>query len=89
MNQNQDKTVNSPEPTWKVKRVLDRNRSLLKALRHDGCQVADQANEWLARRGFNFQYHTHLMTTDDGKLVVMCYDEGYVVEEGCVTPISK
>ena len=89
MNRNQDKTVNSPELTWKVKRVLDRNRSLLKALRHDGCQVADQANEWLARRGLNFQYHTHLMTTDDGKLVVMCYDEGYVVKEGCVTTISK
>jgi hypothetical protein len=75
--------------TWKVKRTLDRNRALLKALRLESLQAAEEANEWLARRGFDFDYHTHVATTEEGKLAVMCFDEGYVLEAGGVVPVQQ
>ena len=75
--------------TWKVKRTLDRNRALLKALRLESSQAAEEANEWLARRGFDFDYHTHVATTEEGKLAVMCFDEGYVLEAGGVVPVQQ
>ena len=46
----------------------------------------EEATDWLVRRGFDFDYHTHLSTTQDGRLVVMCYDEGYLLNEGRVVP---
>lgn len=74
--------------TWKVKRALDRNRALLKALRTRDCQAHEGPNEWLSRRGFDFQFHTHVTTTEKGQLAVMCFDKGYVLEEGAIVPYS-
>jgi|GEM_PF-3524692 hypothetical protein len=75
--------------TWRVKRTLDRNRALLRALRTEPQHAEEEANEWLARRGFDFGYHTHVTTTEEGKLAVMCFDEGYVLEAGGVVPVHR
>ena len=72
--------------SWKVKRTLERNRSLLRHLRGNRHVAREEATDWLVRRGFDFDYHTHLSTTQEGRLVVMCYDEGYLLEEGQVVP---
>ena len=68
--------------SWKVKRTLERNRSLLRHLRGNTQVAQEEATNWLVRRGFDFDYHTHLYTTQDGQLVVMCYDEGYLLTRG-------
>ena len=72
--------------SWKVKRTLERNRSLLKSLRNTELKAEEAPNDWLVRRGFDFNYHTHVLATDEGNLMVMCFDEGYVVEEGQIQP---
>ena len=43
---------------WKMKRVLDRNRSLLKAWSEPRNQreLNEEPAQWLVRRGFNFHY---------------------------------
>jgi len=75
--------------SWKVKRTLERNRALLRHLRGSERVAKEEATQWLVRRGFDFDYHTHLSTTDDGHLLVMCYDEGYVLDEGLVVPLKE
>ena len=72
--------------SWKVKRTLERNRFLLRHLRGNTQVAQEEATNWLVRRGFDFDYHTHLYTTQDGQLMVMCYDEGYLLNEGRVVP---
>lgn len=76
-------------PSWRVKRTLERNRALLKALRTRNTLAEEAPNEWLARRGFDFHFHTHITTTKEGRLAVMCFDEGYVVESGGVVPLDQ
>ena len=75
--------------SWKVKRTLERNRSLLRYLRANKNVAREEATGWLVRRGFDFDYHTHLSTTEDGHLVVMRYDEGYFLNEGSVVPWTE
>ena len=70
--------------SWKVKRTLERNRSLLRHLRGNRHVAREEATDWLVRRGFDFDYHTHLSTTQEGRLVVMCYDEGTCSKRGVV-----
>lgn len=66
----------------KVGRVLDKNRQLLKALRHESslAKNSEKSYRWLKDNGFNFDYHTHIEPIEDGKLAIMCYEEGYVLE---------
>ena len=66
----------------KVGKVLDKNRSLLKKLRHQNSvsQCAEKSYSWHRNNGFDFNYHTHIESLVDGKLAIMCYDEGYVLE---------
>ncbi|MEY3010310.1 MAG: hypothetical protein RLZZ314_952 [Bacteroidota bacterium] len=76
---------------WRVRKTLDRNRNLLKAWRTNqnevnDAQVAEESVAWLVRRGFDFDYHTHLHPLKDGKLAVMCFDEGYVVDGARLIP---
>ena len=66
----------------KVGRVLDKNRSLLKKLRRQNkvSKCAEKSYSWLQNNGFDFNYHTHIESLVDGKLAIMCYEEGYVLE---------
>ena len=57
---------------------------MLRHLRGNG-HVARKSHR-LAGETRRFDYHTHLSTTQEGRLVVMCYDEGYLLEEGQVVP---
>lgn len=71
-----------------VDQVLQRNRSLLVALRKDPFEKlnAEDRAYWLRRQGFDFNFHTHFQVLRDGRMVIMCYDEGYVLEGDGVIP---
>ena len=49
-------------------------------------RAEEAPNDWLMRRGFDVNFHTHLETTGEGKLVVMCFDEDYTIEQGEIRP---
>jgi len=53
-----------------------------KELRHAGeiYKSSEKSYKWLKDQGFNFYYHTHIEPVEDGKLAIMCYEEGYVLE---------
>jgi|LauGreDrversion4_2_1035121.scaffolds.fasta_scaffold142284_2 hypothetical protein len=79
-----------PHPVLhEVDRTLQRNRSLLKRARTESLDMrpAEEAFRWLRKQGFDFNFHTHISTLPDGRLAVMCYEEGYVVEEAGVRPL--
>ena len=76
---------------WMVRKALDKNRALLRTLRtlednsgQDGWHVQESRAQWLVQRGFDFQFHTHLDTLSDGRVKVMCFDEGFVMDNGDV-----
>ena len=75
----------------KVCKVLDKNLSLLKKLRHQNSvsQCAEKSYFWLRNNGFDFNYHTHIEPLVDGKLAIMCYEEGYVLEADGVKLFPK
>ena len=75
-----------------VDRVLHRNRSLLRRIRADASWcLEDPAGcfMWLRRAGYDFNFHTHVAGLHDGRLAVMCYEEGFVVEENGVQVLDR
>ena len=68
--------------------MLQRNRTLLVALRKSTYAQFNPEDRafWLRRQGFDFNYHTHVMPLKDGRLAIMCYDEGYVLEVDGILP---
>ena len=67
-----------------------KNRSILKEMR-DVIQLemsSDGQFQWLRRNGFDFNFHTHVQTLPDGRLAIMCFEEGYVVDENGVSSWS-
>lgn len=75
----------------KIGKILDKNRSLLKKLRHQNSvsQCAEKSYFWLRNNGFDFNYHTHIESLVDGKLTIMCYEEEYVLEADGVKLFPK
>ena len=76
---------------WVVRKALDKNRALLRTLRtlegnpeQEGWRVQESKAQWLVQRGFDFQFHTHLDTLSDGRVKVMCFEEGFVMDNGDV-----
>jgi len=71
-----------PERKQAVDEVLNHNRFLLKRLRQEEkiSILAERSFKWLRTKGFNFNYHTHVGPLPDGRLAVMCFEEGYVLE---------
>jgi len=65
-----------------VDEVLNHNRFLLKRLRQEVniSVFAERSFKWLRTKGFDFNYHTHVEPLPDGRLAVMCFEEGYVLE---------
>ena len=86
MNENNENATGWSRSKWKVRRTLERNRTLLRSLREQVSVAEEDANAWRIRRGFDFEYQTHVLTTLEGKLVVMCYDEGYTLDRGSIQP---
>ncbi len=70
------------ERKLKVDEVLNHNRFLLKRLRQEQkiSILAERSFRWLRTKGFDFKYHTHVEPLPDGRLAVMCFEEGYVLE---------
>lgn len=74
-----------------VDHVLQRNRNLLIAMRgkmHTRWNSLDCAF-WLRRKGFDFNFHTHIVTLTDGRMAIMCYEEGYVLDGNGILPWSE
>lgn len=71
-----------------VDQVLQRNRSLLSALRKRPFSTFEPEDSayWLRTQGFDFNFHTHVQLAQDGRMVIMCYDEGYVLEGDGIIP---
>ena len=67
MNENNENATGWSRSKWKVRRTLERNRTLLRSLREHASVAEEDANAWLVRRGFDFEYHTHVLTTLEEK----------------------
>lgn len=52
-------------------------------------ECAKSRFEWLRRKGFDFNFHTHVQPIGDGRLAIMCYEEGYVIHDDGLTPWSE
>lgn len=70
--------------------VLQRNRGLLVALRKSTYAKYNPEDRafLLRRQGFDFNFHTHVLTLQDGRMAIMCYDEGYVLDGDGILPWS-
>ena len=66
-----------------VEGVLLKNRALLKEMRREEPIERDSDRQlcWLRKKGFDFNFHTHVQHLPDGRLAIMCFEEGYVVDE--------
>lgn len=78
------KTVNG------VEKILIRNRSLLLALRQKTrLELTEEGRFiWLRRNGFDFNFHTHVHPLEDGRLAIMCFEEGYILQGDGLTSWS-
>lgn len=70
--------------------MLQRNRSLLLALRKSTYAKYNPEDRafWLRQQGFDFNFHTHVLSLQDGRMAIMCYDEGYVLDGDGILPWS-
>ncbi len=59
-----------------VNRTLKKNRSILKEVNPEGKLKVKR--ELLVRKGFNFNFHTHLLPTQKGSTYIFCYEYGYL-----------
>lgn len=59
-----------------VNQILKKNRTILVDKNPDGKAKVKRAE--LLRKGFNFNYHTHIYTTQKGLVYIFCYEYGYL-----------
>lgn len=64
-----------------INKTLLRNRRLLASLLNNGQETTKITREKLAQMGFEFNYHTHIYQTRQGKTYHYCYDHGYLFLE--------
>lgn len=81
---NRSKTVKG------VEKILIRNRSLLVSLKQKpGLELTEEGRfVWLRRNGFDFNFHTHVHPLKDGRLAIMCFEEGYILHGDGLTSWS-
>lgn len=65
------------EVVRKINQILAKNRRLLKAENPSGKMKVKK--EKLAKKGFDFAYHTHHYHTQTGNIYVFCYEYGYLL----------
>lgn len=72
----------------RVDKILQKNRSLLIAVQKTNRAISNAEDRafWLRRNGFDFDFHTHVVTLNDGRMVIMCYEEGYILDGNGVIP---
>lgn len=59
-----------------VDQILKKNRAILKAKNPNG--KIKIKREVLLRKGFDFNFHTHIYATQKGSTYVFCYEYGYL-----------
>lgn len=64
----------------RINRILKRNRDILLLYKNGNGQVTIPKSQLLLE-GFNFNYITHQVDDDNGKLLKCCYDFGYEEQE--------
>ncbi len=61
-----------------VNNALSKNRRILESLLHDSNPTAKVNRDRLLEKGFQFKYHTHLLSTKNGNTYLYCYEYGYL-----------
>lgn len=85
-NNNKNRSTNNL--VRKVNGILKRNRDVLAELNVTG--KTNISKKRLQESGFNFQYHTNVYTTKQGKNYYFCYDQGFLpLENDYVTLVIK
>ena len=59
-----------------INNILRKNRRILAALNPEGKTTVSRQS--LLQDGFNFNYHTNIYVTRQGKTYYFCYDQGYL-----------
>lgn len=63
----------------KINQILNKNRRLLREECANGNTKVKK--DILAKRGFDFDYHTHYYLANSGKVYTFCYECGYMLGE--------
>jgi YHS domain-containing protein len=73
---NNSQNTDGRESIKEINLILKHNRKLLKEKAANGNRKVKR--ETLLRNGFNFDFHTHLHTTENGETYFFCYEHGYL-----------
>jgi hypothetical protein len=73
---NNSRKTDGRESIKEINLILKRNRNILKEKTANGDRKLKR--EVLLRNGFNFDFHTHLYTTEHGDTYFFCYEHGYL-----------
>ncbi|MCX2431274.1 MULTISPECIES: hypothetical protein [unclassified Pedobacter] len=60
----------------RINSILKKNRTLLSKFNPDG--KVKISRKKMLNAGFNFDYHTHIYQTQNGKCYLFCYEFGYL-----------
>lgn len=63
-----------------ITNILRKNRRIINELLPG--ETAKASQQKLIDKGFNFNYHTNITTTKEGKNYIFCYEYGYLAIEG-------
>ncbi|MES2514747.1 MAG: hypothetical protein V4580_11410 [Bacteroidota bacterium] len=63
-----------------ITNILRKNRRIISELLPD--ETVKVSQQKLMDKSFNFNYHTHIVTTKEGKQYKFCYEYGYLALEG-------
>ena len=65
-----------PPAIKKINAVLKHNRDILEKLNPEGKTKISKTK--LVKAGFDLQYHTHQLQTQNGNIYIFCYEYGYL-----------
>lgn len=87
-NYNNKLNTNDQSFLKQVNKILKKNRDILVDKNPDGKAKVKRAE--LLRRGFNFDYHTHMYVTQKGVNYIFCYEYGYLpLEDGEILLVKR
>jgi predicted nucleic acid-binding Zn ribbon protein len=78
---NYNNKINRAETNFmrNVQNILRRNRRILAELNPEGQRKVHQ--DLLIAKGFNFEFHTNTIQTNEGETYYFCYDQGLSLVE--------
>lgn len=75
---NNEKNSDANKTMRNINRKLRKNRSILFELLPEKEETKKVQREFLRKKGFSFQFFTHIYTTKKGSLYHFVYDMGYL-----------